>query len=462
MLEPKTKAILAKESFVMAQGYQLVRYKSTTYMPADFETLDTSVVPDIDRTIWLPMSQEDIRRRAASEYQTLFANDAELRNFEFMVAQNSVHVDKEVTSLLVRTAAGLRELDRTGQLVVPTQEFRPNYLTPMLNEDKADKQRVYDTIVEWVGSKDDAESLLNHLASGLAPGWSAVKYVLLLGDGRNGKSLLLKMLTDVFGRANVSSVPRQEFTEGSPMTLDLNGKLLNIVYDGQATYLKDSGREKSLIAGETVQIKELYRSLPVAVQTNALFIEGLQHEPKTSDKSSALQKRLVRFHFPNVYELDHKFERLMRSEKSLGALLSLLIDRYILEDDVAEKLRPTAHAIELQQEQMYANSLGLQYIKYVEENETFGAATLIGWTATELAQRFQSWRLSQNDLSTWAEPDVLRLFGPLITTERKSDRQGAQVKKVRVVTSFKVEANDFINSLKGTEDDELLEAMVDD
>lgn len=462
MLELKSKAALASDAFKMAQGFELVRYRNVTYIPADYETLDSSQVPDIDRTIWLPLDRMAVRRLAADQFNTLFSNDTELANFDFMVSQHCIQQDKAVTSLLVRTAAGLRELDDTGKLVDASQEFRPNTLVPMLNDDKAEKKRVYDVIVEWVGSKEDAESLLYHLATALAPGWSAVKYVLLLGGGRNGKSTLLKMLTDVFGRANISSVPRQEMTEGTPMTLDLNGKLLNIIYDGQATYLKDSGREKSLIAGETVSIKELYRSLPVPVQTNALFIEGLQHEPKTNDKSSALQKRLVRFGFPNVYDLDHRFERSMRTEEALGAFLSLLIDHYVLEDDVAGKLLPTAHAIELQMEQMFANSLGLQFLKYVEENAPLGADSLIGMEVSTLARDFQSWRLKENDIGTWAEPDVLRLFQPLLNTERRSERDGNKVRKIRVVTSFKLEGTAFINSLKGTEDDDILEALVDD
>lgn len=460
MLELKTKKQLADEAFKLSHSLHLVRYRSTTYIPADFETLDSSVSPDIDRTIWMPLTRDDIRKLGAAHFDTLFGSDGELASFDFMVSQTANQIEKEITSLLVRTKQGLMELDETGTLVPATHEFRPNTLMPMLNEDQAEKDRVFAVISEWVDSDEEAHSLLHHLATSLAPGWSAVKYVLLLGEGRNGKSLFMKMAHRLFGRANVSHVTRQAIAEQSPPVTDLNGKLLNLVFDGQAQYLKDSGAEKTLIAGEPFPIRRLYESTATMVQTNALFMEGLQREPKTHDKSTALQKRLVRFLFPNVYPLDHKFERLMLREETLGAFLSVLIDHYVIEEEMAEKLAPTARAIELQLEQMYSNSMGLQFLKHTEEEDALGAVVLLGMPMAELVARFKAWRIKEDDLGTWAEPDVQALFQPLLNTERKTQRINGQPRKVRVVTSFKTEATQFIDSLKGAEDDAALSNTV--
>ena len=463
MLELKNKQRLADDAFKLALAFKLISYHNTNYIPADCDTLETSVSPPPDRTVWLPMSRQDLRRVAAAQFSTLFSTESELASFEFMVSQASTEVLETASSLLVRTPAGLRELNELGQLVEPTGDFRPNHLLPMLNEKQEDKDRVFGVLTEWLDdSEEDAHSLLHHLATSLAPGWSAVKYILLLGEGRNGKGVLLKMLIGLFGRHNISSVPRQEFSAGTPMTIELNGKLLNIVFDGPSEYLKDSGREKSLVAGESVSIKDLYRSAPVTVQTNSLFIEGLNHEPKTKDKSSALQKRLVRFEFPKVYELNHKFQREMLAEDSLGAFLSLLIDHYVLEDDVAAKLAPTTKAIELQLEQMEANSLGLQFLKWREENDALGVLGLLGSPMSDLVKEFQSWRIKENDLGTWTEPDVVALFNPLLNSERKTQRVNGQPRKVRLITSLKTEAKAFIESMEGDDDAALLNALVDD
>lgn len=462
MLELKTKKELATYAFRMASGSQLVRYRSTTYIPADYETLETAVVPDIDRTIWLPVSRADLRMLAADQYGVLFANDGELNSFDFMVAQSANQIEKNVTSLLVRTPQGLAELDDTGHLVKVTGDFRPNTLLPMLNPDDKVKSEVLHVIREWLNSDTEADALLSHLASSLAPGWSAVKYVLLLGDGRNGKSLLLKMLQSLFGAANVSSVTRQAMSLESPVVTELNGKLLNIVYDGAAEYVKNSSTEKSLVAGEPVSIRRLYESTGTVVQTNALFLEGLNREPKTHDKSAALQRRLVRFVFPNVYPLNHAFERHMLSEKILGAFLSLLIDYYVKEDDVAVRLAPTTQEIQLQLEQMYVNSLGLQFLKVVAERDALGMSSLIGEPLELLVEQFRSWRLKENDLGSWSDPDVQALFKPLVNTERKSVRDTTGVHKIRVVTSLKHEAAAFVDSLEGTEDEAHDDTVVAD
>jgi hypothetical protein len=458
----KTKKELAQEAFTLAQSFNLVRYRSVTYIPADFETRETSDPPDIDRTIWLPLSRHQLRLLAAVQFDTLFGTDAELAAFDFMVAQQANPVEKTVCSLLVRTPAGLKELGEDGLLVDPTGDFRPNTLVPMLNEDQAEKDRVFAVVQGWLNSDVEAESLLCHLATCLAPGWSAVKYVLLLGEGRNGKSVMLKMLQGLFGVDNVSNVTRQAMSEKSAVVTELNGKLLNIIYDGQAAYVKDSGTEKSLIAGEPAPIRRLYESTATMVATNALFIEGLNHEPKTSDKSMALQRRLVRFQFPNVYELDHVFERSMLTEPALGAFLSLLIDRYVKEDEVALRLAPTARTIELGLEQVYANSPGLQFLRYLEESDALGVNGILGESMSKVVARFQSWRTKENDLGSWAEPEVKHQLDPLVNTERKTQRVNGKPRKVRVVTSLKYEAAAYIESLKGTDDETLIDTVVDE
>jgi phage/plasmid-associated DNA primase len=462
VLELKTPKEKAANAGTLAKSFEMVRYRSTTYIPAHYETGSTEFPPPPEETMWVPLSRDDVQQLAARQFDMLFGTDSELAGFDFMVAQNCIRHDTPATTLLVRTAEGLKSLDEMGKLQEVTGDFVPNTLTPMLNEDQAKKDECFAVISEWVGGDEEAESLLTHLATTLAPGWSAVKYVLLLGEGRNGKSVLLKMLHKLLGAHNVSSVTRQAIAEKSPAVLDLNGKLLNLVYDGQAEYLKDSGAEKTLIAGEPFGIRRLYESTATPVQTNALFVEALQREPKSVDKSTALQKRLVRFLFPNVYPMDHAFERKMVSEEMLGAFMSLLIDRFVLEDEVAEKLAPTSRTVELQLEHMYINSIALQFLGYYEENDTMGTAGLAGKPMAEVVQAFQSWRIKENDLGNWAEPDVMVQLAPLLHTTRKTARVDGKPRKVRVVEGLKPEAQAFIDSLKGEEDDPIAAAVVDD
>jgi hypothetical protein len=221
--------------------------------------------------------------------------------------------------------------------------------------------------------------------------------------------------------------------------------------------------EKSLTAGDPTPVRKLYESNPTIVQTNGLFIEGLNREPKSSDKSMALQKRIVRFHMPNVYEIDHAFERKMRSPEMLGALLSLLVDHYVCEHEVAEKLALTRQALEMKLEHMRINSLATQFLEHVEREDPLGAAGLLGEDLDSVAAKFQLWRLQSNDLSAWAVPDVGLLLKPMFVTERKSKRVNGRIIKVRTIEGFTTDVTEFLEYIRGEE--EILEddtTMVDD
>jgi phage/plasmid-associated DNA primase len=275
--------------------------------------------------------------------------------------------------------------------------------------------------------------------------------VLLIGDGRNGKSVLMTMLLDLFGRHNCSGVERQVVSEGSPAAFDLNGKLLNLVFDGPAEFLKDSGREKSIITGEQISVRKLYSNEQSVIQTCALFVEGLNQEPKSRDKSTALQARLIRFWFPNKYAEDDVFFGEMRSERWLGALLSLLIDNYVKPEDKGVMLSPTALSRQLQMEHMEDNSLAVQFVVHLEETSPLGAeATLLDTPFDELVQKFQAWRLQVNDLTAWDKSALIHMFRPVLRTERRSTRLAGKTYpvKVRTITGIKHDVLEYLTTLK--------------
>lgn len=454
MLNNFTKAQLVKLANDMAAGYSIVKYNHTLYLPVNFRTrnIDDSLTPE--ERVWLPLTMPQVLDLAQQTSQVMFYSDGEKSSFYGMVEQAAKPAFAVAGTVLVIKDDALVELRSDGQLHEPTQEFCPNFISTPVNDDEEAKAAVKATIVEWLDdSEEDADSLLNHLATALAPHWSAVKYVLLIGEGRNGKSVLLKMMMALLGQHNVSHVTRQDMSASKSTCLDLQGRLLNIVFDGPASYLKDSGPEKSLIAGETTPIRRLYSSLVTPVTTNALFIEGLNREPKTGDKSLALQKRLVRFVFNRTYELNFQFEHHMLSPATLGAFLSLLLDHYVLQAEVHKKLKPTVSSTQLQLEQMHTNSMPFQFIAWYDEEDPLGVEGLIGEQIPDLAKKFKSWRLTEmGDITVWADKDIEQMLTPLFTTERKSKRISGRVRKVRVVTGFRQQLDQFIHYLRGEEE----------
>lgn len=67
-------------------------------------------------------------------------------NFELQLKQLARLHDNQPDSTFIRTTEGLRILDTDGKLVEPDGLFRPNCLTPVLNEDQEEKDRVFGVI----------------------------------------------------------------------------------------------------------------------------------------------------------------------------------------------------------------------------------------------------------------------------------------------------------------------------
>lgn len=453
----KNTTQLGDEANTLATSFEYMSYEGNLYAPVDYETLDDSVIPPMERKCWIPVSSTDIRNKALIQFDTLFKEGRQLTNFVFMVEQLATPARNVKPWLMIKTSEGLRVLHEDGTLHEPTGEFVPNMLVPVLNTDADDKAELLKVITHWVGDEEEeARSLLRHLATALAPHWSAGKYVLLIGDGRNGKSVLLTMLKDLFGRHNCSNVERQLISAGSSGAFDLNGKLLNLVFDGPAEFVKDSGKEKTIITGEPISVRKLYANEMSTIQTNALFVEGLNQEPRSKDKSSALQARLVRFWFPNKYAEDDMFFLRMRSEQMLGALLSLLLDHYVMPETKAFMLAPTTLSRRLQLEHMEDNSLALQFLLYVEETDPLGAeAVLVGESFDTLVQLFQSWRLKSNDLTVWDKSTLINMFRPVLSTVRKSKRPNGRANpiKILVIGGFKPDTLELLEALKEEEAD---------
>ena len=452
MLELSSKATLARAARTVAESYELVQHGSHTFIPCHWLTEAIGPLPAAER-IWQPLTRNDKRRLANQTQNILFATDSELTNFDLMLRQFAIEDESVIQHLLVRTEDGLKMLDETGTLVEPTGQFCPNVLKPVLNTDEAVKAEVFDVIKGWLNSEEEAHSLLHHLATALCPGWSAVKYVLLIGDGRNGKSVLLSMLQDLFGASNVSNVTRQQIAERLPVCVELNNKLLNIIFDGEMAYIKDSSMEKTLIAGEPGYVRLLYENGNTRVQTNALFLEALNSEPKTRDKSGALQKRLSRFWFPNTYPIDMAFEKRMRSDELLGAFLSLLLDHFVTKYELADKLKQTSGSSALQVEQNLLNSPLHQFVSYLVSSDASWNDRLRQPVMVDpLVDSFMAWRVDEG-FTEFSTADVKRLFKEGFSTDWKTVREAGKVVKKQRLLEPKPEILALLNQLKGADED---------
>lgn len=430
----------------LAKSYNLVHYQNNFYMPHDLSSDQHGLVSD--QSVWNLQTPRMLFKHANKMGGILFESDSQRRSYLVMLEQFCHRIDEPVHEVLVRKDGQVARL--SGTSTEPTTgEFVPNYLDYEVGQDRNDIQWVMERITEWVGSEDDAHSLLHHLATILSPDWSAGKLVLLIGAGSNGKSTLLKMVHKLLGAHNISGVTRQMMAERSPAIHEINGKLLNLVYDADRSYLKDSSVEKTLVVGEPLYLRMLFSSDLTPVQSNCLFIEGLNQEPKAADKSRALQRRISRFYFPNSYKDDEAFLKKCLDSRTISALLALILEHYVAPEEKAVKLKATTKGDDMMVDYNLLNSPIHQFVEWlVKEDVSWIDKFLTGRPELDpLIKSFMNWRLGEG-MSAMSSADVLRLFRDDFDVVWTSRRVAGKPTKYRVIAGAKTDIAQLLNALK--------------
>ena len=444
----RTRESLAAEASKLAEDYHFVLHNALLYAPVhrDAPVLTVALLPPEDMR-WIPLSVDELRLLANRQQGILFQNQSELVNYIFMLKQRSELVTRAIPEVLINTDDGLRVLNTDGSMTEPTGEFIPNLLGPKLVTDPVEKQAVRDVLLDWLGDEDTVTSLLHHLATALSPGWSAKKLVLLLGEGRNGKSTLLKMVEQLLGRENVSNITRQQMDKREPAIVDLNNKLANIVFDASSEFIKDSSTEKTLLVGESIGVRLLYESTNTTIKTNALFLEGMNREPLTRDKSQAIQRRITRFHFNKVFDEDTEFERTMCSDLKLGAFLALLLDHFVLPGEEAVKLAQSTTSYDLQIDQLVLNSWTFEFLQDQVDQDKKNIKRIMAMAPAELRDSVIAWCTDHHRDMNISPAEAMRRIREIVVLERKSVRQGNKVVKTNIITGWTPDAARLIERL---------------
>ena len=79
------------------------------------------------------------------------------------------------------------------------------------------------------------------------------KSLLLLGEGANGKGIMLRLVRRFVGDANTCTLSLQDIGDDRFGTADLRGSILNLCYDLPSRRLEDSGDFKAIVSGEPVR-----------------------------------------------------------------------------------------------------------------------------------------------------------------------------------------------------------------
>ncbi len=171
-----------------------------------------------------------------------------------------------------------RGVDWVETAKAPTFE---KFLVDVFRDDH-DRDQKIQFIREWMGLC-------------LIPDTSYEKFVVCVGDGGNGKSVLLKLMAELVGHENVYSAPVQRLGHLRALA-ELDGKLLLMSSEISENTVMDDGVLKQIVSGDMVEAERKYER-PFSFIPYTRIMLATNHLPKLRDVTHAFFRRLVMIRF---------------------------------------------------------------------------------------------------------------------------------------------------------------------
>jgi P4 family phage/plasmid primase-like protien len=186
---------------------------------------------------------------------------------------------------------GLLDLD-TGELLPHTPDWFSSTCLPY----EYDPELACPTFLAAVervtgGDEEKARLLQEWFGYNLIPCTDAQKFLILHGEGANGKSALCAALEALLGPENVSHVSLGELGESFGLAPTL-GKLANISADMSQLDRLAEGKLKQLTSGDGVTVNRKFLPAVTAKPTARLTL-ATNNLPRFSDRSQGLERRAI-------------------------------------------------------------------------------------------------------------------------------------------------------------------------
>ncbi|TXT21170.1 MAG: hypothetical protein FD138_4088, partial [Planctomycetota bacterium] len=117
------------------------------------------------------------------------------------------------------------------------------------------------------------------------------KFLLMVGEGANGKSVACAVLTALLGAANVSNVPLEGFGQRFQL-MQTVGKLANIAAEIGEVDKVAEGHLKAFTSGDRMQFERKYRD-PIELTPTARLVLATNNLPRFADRSGGLWRRMI-------------------------------------------------------------------------------------------------------------------------------------------------------------------------
>lgn len=230
--------------------------------------------------------------------------------------------------LIVNFRNGLYDLDKDCYMAHTPGIFSLNQINCIYNPDATceDVDRLLDNIsCGNKGIKTLLEEMLGYILIGDC---RFQRSFILLGEGSNGKSVFLDMITNWLGSENCSSLALEDLSDRFRPS-QLVGKMVNVGDDSGADLLKNTAIFKKLVTGDPLTV-EFKHGQPFSFSNRAKMIFSANNLPPSSDKSNGFMRRMTIIPFlakfsPNDNNYDPMIKEKITTEDAKSYILNIAI-----------------------------------------------------------------------------------------------------------------------------------------
>lgn len=227
------------------------------------------------------------------------------------------------------------------------------------------------------------------------------KFALLIGQGANGKSVLLSILVSLVGNKNAAAVQPNQL-DNKFQRAHLHSKLVNVVTEISENHVMADAQLKSIVSGELSTAEHKHKS-PFDFRPFCTCWFATNHMPRTRDFSNALFRRALILTFNRTFKKHEQDKHLTdKLKRELPGILNLVLEAFAGVIESSEFTEPKSSESAKRKWQLECDSVA----QFVEDKCVLGPNHKV--TSNDAFQAYKEWcsdsgvqnQLNQNSLSS--------------------------------------------------------------
>jgi len=198
---------------------------------------------------------------------------------------------------------------------------------PVTYSKETDCPKIKKFLAEVV-SPEDAEILQEFAGYCLYDDYHIHKALINWGEGENGKSVFLSLLSSFLGQENISNVSLQNLEEDRFAVANLHNKYANINSDLSDKSLRSTGTFKQLTGNDIVNAQNKFKN-SFSFKNRAKLIFAANRLPATYDDSNAFFRRPIIVNYPHQFtgkDADPNLLSKLTTQEELSGFLNIALE----------------------------------------------------------------------------------------------------------------------------------------